>query len=287
MRSLMRRTLEVLCLTLAFSVVGCLPEREPESDLLLYFIKVNPQDLTTTPWRVRLTSSGSTVGKEPAGGAANGISYIFTEPRNGGSGFAFLLAGDVWINTSCADRRRLTNSGAAAMPTLSEGGCGQVAYLDNTQVLVGGVSGGAPAALGPAAAVHVSPDGTKVLLVLDDVLSVCMITGADCTVVDLPTGSDANTATFSPDSQHVLFRVSANERMQLAMVNFDGSGVRQLTQLTGADVVIMQPIALFVAFTLQYGPADFRIATLDLTDSSGEWVTRVSGGWNTFALTPQ
>lgn len=277
-----RRIIPIVCLVLALFSLGCEPD-PPEEGLRLYFLKVDPASSTASLHLVFF---------HPGGAANDGIttaffndtenrySYVFSEPEAGG--LTYVAAGDVWFLTACSSaRRRLTTSGAAALPTLDGIGCDKIAYLDAGNGFVTTIAGGTPTNVGPADAIHISPNGNRLLIAFNGTLQVCSVAGTGCTAVTPPEGGDLNTATFSPDSNHLLFRVLAEGRMQLSMVNLDGTAERRLTQLTDADVTLMAPFGELVALTLQYGPADYRIATLDPT--TGELVVRVQGGWNTFA----
>ena len=303
---MLRRT-QGVCLWLAMVAVllstGC-EHRETGISPRVYFLAVDPGTMqaSVVEWRdfhdhCKASSFLSDAClKDTTSVVVPSEANTYVATGAAGEGYAYVQNGDLYFRRTefqpafapCAyvsSAIRFTVDGLAAWPSLSSG-CGKLAYIDGADAYVVDVSqdpaNAIPVNVGAADAVHISPDGTRLLVLRNDTLNVCGIDGTACQPATLPAGADIVNATFAPDSQHLLF-VYPHGRVQVAMADFDGGGVQDLSALTNADAIMAQPVAGAAYATVQFGPTDFRILRFE----SGSGAYLVEGhahGWFTFAV---
>jgi hypothetical protein len=291
----------VLLAALPCLITACQPS-QPVYPPHLYLLKVNATDGSsqilgetfpdTSTCPSNCAPTGSWVVK-----ASGNYTYVANSPEadSGIDTIAYVEGGDVFRSNGnrlgpCPTDLRFTTSGLATMVSLSGSGLctDRIAYIENHNAYVG--QAGDPSSvqnIGAAEAVHLSPDGTKVLLFQapveqPQVLNYCNVDGTSCSAVNLPEGSDLSTATITADGQHVVFDYLSGGHMQVATANLDGTNPQTLTNLTDSDAMLPEVYDSNFAETLNYGNNDYRIVTLD----ASRMTTVNSGGWYTFAVFP-
>jgi TolB protein len=140
--------------------------------------------------------------------------------------------------------------------------------------------------LGWLYAPEISPDGSQIIFTneVNSVQSIWVMdrNGRNPRPVFVPPSPDAVDATWSPDGRQILFAWGSLENKQLYIINIDGSGMRQVTDISGlrgrSD---WSPDGSRIATYVRIDPNKRWNREIFLFDlDSSEWVQITDGGNN-------